>query len=259
MEQSTYAVESRVEASHWWFTERRRLFSRLIAGLHLPADGPILDIGTSTGTNLRMLRDLGFSRVEGVDTSTESVRWCESKGLGHVTLGDVCNLPFEDASFEMVLATDIIEHVDDDATAIREIRRVLKPGGFVLVTVPAFMSLWGLQDDVSHHKRRYLAEQVLSRVTGAGLVVLQSFYFNYLLFVPIWLGRKIIRLFGVKLKSEAEVNTSWLNGIMKLIFRLDVATAPFLKPSFGVSYLVVARPRDSTEDSNAPDQSPVSE
>lgn len=248
MDQSTYAVESRVEATHWWFTERRRLFGRVISGLDLSLDARILDIGTSTGTNLRLLRGLGFTHFEGVDMSSESVRWCESKGLGHVTVGDVCDLPYPDASFDLILATDIIEHVDDDTAALREIQRVIKPDGFVLITVPAFMSLWGLQDDVSQHKRRYRSRQVLARVRGAGLHVVRSFYFNYLLFVPIWLARQIIRLLGLKLQSENEVNASWLNSILKAIFRVDVATAPYLKPPFGVSYLMVARKTRSDND-----------
>lgn len=243
MKESTYAIEAEVEATHWWFTERRRLFGRIISALRLPADAKILDIGTSTGTNLRMLRDMGFSNFEGVDMSQESVRWCDNKGLGHVTLGDVCDLPYADASFDLILATDIIEHVDDDAAALVEIRRVLRRGGFVLVTVPAFASLWGLQDDVSLHKRRYLAREILQRVQQANLQVVRRFYFNYLLFLPIWLGRKFIKLFGVGLKSEAEVNTPFMNAILKGVFRLDVVTAPYVKPPFGVSYLVVGTRR----------------
>lgn len=241
MEQSTYAVESRVEATHWWFTERRRLFGRVLQRLALPSNVRILDIGTSTGTNLRLLRDLGFSNFEGVDMSPESVRWCSSKGLGQVTLGDVCKLPFADETFELVLATDIIEHVDDDFAALREIRRVLKPDGVVLLTVPTFMSLWGLQDDVSHHKRRYRLPQLLKLARRTGLEDIRSFYFNYLLFLPIWSARQIIRLLDLKLKSENEINASWLNGILKLIFRLDVTTAPSVKPPFGVSCMVVAK------------------
>ena len=109
------------------------------------------------GTNLRLLQELGICRTaRGLDLSDDAIRWCAEKGLGTVEKGDVCNLPFGEASFELVLATDIIEHVDDDLQAITEIRRVLAPGGTAIITVPAFQSLWGLQDDVAHHKRRYL-------------------------------------------------------------------------------------------------------
>ncbi len=245
MEQSVYEVESEIEATHWWFTERRRLFANMIDQLKLPRDARILDIGTSTGTNLRMLRELGFTQFEGLDSSPDAIRWCAEKGLGKVTSGDVCALPFPDGRFDLVLATDIIEHVDDDSAALRQIQRVLAPNGKVLITVPAFQSLWGLQDDVSHHKRRYRARQLLERVRGADLRVLRGFYFNYLLFAPIWLARWVIRLSKTKLSSEAQVNSPLINRIMKVIFRIDVGTAPTLHPPFGVSYLILATPNKS--------------
>jgi SAM-dependent methyltransferase len=243
MEISTYAIEAQVEATHWWFTGRRRLLGRMIAAFGLPADARILDIGTSTGTNLRMLRDLGFSRYEGLDMSDEAVRWCADKGYGKVTRGDACALPFPDASFDLVLATDIIEHVDDDVLALGEIRRVLKPGGRVLVTVPAFPILWGLQDEIGHHKRRYRMAELVTRIGQAGLVVHRRFHFNYLLFLPILLARRIIAVFGIRLQNENEVNSPLINRVLSWVFRFDVWTAPKVKPPFGVSCLAVAGPR----------------
>lgn len=244
MEVSTYAIEAEVEASHWWFTERRRLIGRLISGFGLPADARILDIGTSTGTNLRMLRDLGFSRYEGLDMSDEAVRWCADKGYGKVTRGDACALPFPDASFDLILATDIIEHVDDDALALREMRRVLKPDGRVLITVPAFPMLWGIQDEIGHHKRRYRMAELVGRIRDAGLDVHRKFHFNYLLFVPILLARRVIAMFGIELENENQVNSPLINRVLSWVFRFDVWTAPVVKPPFGVSCLAVAVPQD---------------
>lgn len=243
MEISTYAIEAQVEATHWWFTGRRRLLGRMIAAFGLPADARILDIGTSTGTNLRMLRDLGFSRYEGLDMSDEAVRWCADKGYGKVTRGDACALPFPDASFDLVLATDIIEHVDDDVLALDEMRRVLKPDGRVLVTVPAFPILWGLQDEIGHHKRRYRMAELVTRIGQADLVVHRRFHFNYLLFLPILLARRIIAVFGMRLQNENEVNSPLINRVLSWVFRFDVWTAPKVKPPFGVSCLAVAGPR----------------
>jgi SAM-dependent methyltransferase len=243
MEISTYAIEAQVEATHWWFTGRRRLLGRMIAAFGLPADARILDIGTSTGTNLRMLRDLGFSRYEGLDMSDEAVRWCADKGYGKVTRGDACALPFPNANFDLVLATDIIEHVDDDVLALGEIRRVLKPGGRVLVTVPAFPILWGLQDEIGHHKRRYRMAELVTRIGQADLVVHRRFHFNYLLVLPILLARRIIAVFGIRLQNENEVNSPLINRVLSWVFRFDVWTAPKVKPPFGVSCLAVAGPR----------------
>ena len=239
MDTSTYAVEAEVEASHWWFVARRRLFADLIARQRLSADARVLDIGTSTGTNLRMLKDLGFSNRRGLDLSDEAIRWCAEKGLGTVEKGDVCNLPFGEGEFDLVLATDIIEHVDDDVRAITEIRRVLAPGGTAIISVPAFQSLWGLQDEVAHHKRRYLKRDLLESIRRAGLTSKESFYFNYVLFVPIWIARQLIRLLRINLDSENQVNTPALNKLLTWIFMLDVATARVVKPPFGVSVVAV--------------------
>ena len=163
------------------------------------------------------------------------------KGLGQVTNGDICAMPWPDNSFDLVLATDVIEHVDDDATALAEINRVLRPGGVVLVTVPAFQSLWGLQDKVAHHKRRYRMAGLRDRVRGAGLRIERSFYFNYLLFPAIWAARRVLDVVKPKIGSENQINTPVVNAILGVIFRFDVATAPFLRLPFGVSALVRAR------------------
>lgn len=253
MNVSTYEVEAKVEASHWWFVARRRLFARLIAAQKLSTTARVLDVGTSTGTNLRMLRDMGYANRVGLDMSDDAIRWCAEKGLGRVEKGDVCKMPFTDGAFDLVLATDIIEHVDNDLDALAEIRRVLAPGGVALITVPAFQSLWGLQDTVSQHKRRYRRPALLDLIGRAGLQRRHSFYFNYLLFGPIWLARQLIRILNIQLKSENELNSAVVNRLLTWIFTLDVATAAFVRPPFGVSILAVA-----TRNADAPDGTPVS-
>jgi SAM-dependent methyltransferase len=240
MDLAAYAVEAEVEATHWWFVGRRRLFGREIAGLGLSKDAAVLDVGTSTGTNLRMLAELGYRRVVGLDLSDEAIRFCAEKGLGLVRPGDICDLPFEDASLDLVLATDIIEHVEDDGRALSEIARVLVPGGHALITVPAFESLWGLQDEVSHHLRRYRLPSLRGAVRAAGLHPGRCFYFNYLLFGPIWLARQILRVFQIKVSSESQVNTVLLNRLLARIFDFDVRTARWLAPPFGVSIFMLA-------------------
>jgi hypothetical protein len=125
---------------------------------------------------------------------------------------------------------------------LREIRRVLKSDGRVIITVPAFQSLWGVQDEIGQHKRRYRASQVLQRTNAAGLVVSRKFYFNYLLFLPILLVRTIVRKSHAQVRNENEMNSPLINRVLKWIFRFDVSTAPLLHPPFGVSYLVVAGP-----------------
>jgi len=239
MDLAAYRIEAEIEATHWWFVVRRRLFARLIRALDVPRDAPVLDIGTSTGTNLRLLRDLGFHDVRGLDVSPVAARFCAEKGLGAVTVGDAAALPFADAAFPLVPATDMIEHLDDDAAGLAEIRRVLTRGGTALVTVPAFQSLWGLQDDVSHHKRRYGRQELREKLAAAGLRVECLHYFNFLLFAPIWLARQVLRRRPGRVRSENEVNSPALNAILAAVFALDVRLAPVLRPPFGVSLLAV--------------------
>lgn len=241
MEAGTFAVEARIEATHWWFVGRRRLFAREIARACLSRTVRALDVGTSTGTNLRMLRDLGFADVEGLDLSEEAIRYCAEKALGEVHEGDICAMPFPDGSFGLVLATDVIEHVADDRLALAEVARVLKPGGVAIVTVPAFQTLYGLQDRVAQHRRRYLKQDLVEKIRDSGLEIGGVYYFNYLLFVPIWLARRVIDLFGARLDSEAELNSPAVNWILGRIFALDVLSARFLSPPFGVSLFAIAR------------------
>lgn len=240
MDQAAFAAEAKIEATHWWFVERRRLFASLLLRCAVPADATVVDIGTGTGANLRLLRQIGFKNVTGIDPSAEAARWCAEKGLGDVKFGDAKGLPLPDQSVDLVIATDVIEHVEDDQLAVNEIYRILRPGGTVLFTVPAFPSLWGLQDEVSHHYRRYRMGPFLKMLDRADFRVTSKFHFNYILFLPIYLARQLIRVFGIQLNSENEVNSPLLNRLLGLLFRFDVTTAPYLKPPFGVSILALA-------------------
>ena len=241
MDYATYEVESQVEATHWWFVGRRKLFGQIINTFGLLPTAKVLDIGTSTGTNLRMLRDLGYSNVRGLDLHDEAIQWCADKGLGKVDKGDICNIPSPDCVYDLILATDIIEHVDDDVKALIEIERVLKPCARSIITVPAFQSLWGLQDTVSHHKRRYRKKDLIEKLKASGLEVEECFYFNYLLFFPIWIARQIIRVFKINLQSENELNSTLVNYLLVKIFELDINTARRLALPFGVSLLAIVK------------------
>ena len=249
MEVATYLEEDRVEAGHWWFKGRRRLFGEILRQCGIGKSDAILDAGTSSGNNLRLLRDLGFENYRGLEMSAEAIAISDRKGLGPVDRGDICAMPFSEGSFDFILATDIIEHVDDDDRALSELRRVLKPGGRCLITVPAFPSLWGHQDIVSHHKRRYRSAPLLAKVNAAGLRPVTSYHFNYLLFLPIWAARQVMRTVTSTPRNENTLNPWPLNLMLGWIFGFDVATAPRLRPPFGVSLLILCeRPQDGRGD-----------
>jgi SAM-dependent methyltransferase len=240
MHVATFAVEAEVEGSHWWFVGRRRLFAAELERAGVKRTDRVLEIGTGTGANLRMLRRLGFKDVTGVDTSDEAIGYCASKGLGTVHKADICALPVADESVDVVLATDVLEHVNDDALAAREIARVLVPGGKALITVPAFPSLWGLQDRQAFHKRRYRLNPLLTLLRSNGLSPWRYYHFNYLLFVPIYITRRLLDLCKSELKSENQINSQLINRLLRVIFTIDVVTAGVLKPPFGVSIIALA-------------------
>lgn len=243
MDAAAYEIEAAVEEGHWWFVGRRRLFARCIKRLGLSPDAAVMDLGTSTGTNLRMLRDIGMTNVTGLDFSEEAIRFCREKKLGIVHKGDITAIPFADASFDLVLATDIIEHVDDDQKALSELARILRPGGRAIVTVPAFPVLWGMQDDLALHKRRYIMSPLIKKANLAGLDVKQKFYFNYILFLPILVARQILKLLPARVQSENEINTPAINRMLTAIFEMDLRAAPYIHAPFGVSiFLQVERP-----------------
>lgn len=241
MELAVYEHEAAVEETHWWFVGRRKLFRRELAKLGLGPGARVLDIGSGTGANLRLMRQIGMEGVVGLDESETAIRFCAARGLGTVRRGDIRSLPFEEGSFDLVLATDVVEHVVEHAEAVAEIRRVLKPGGHALLTVPAFASLWGLQDVQSHHKRRYRRPEFRRLLENAGLEIRTLYHFNYLLFPAIWAARQAIRALKPKIESENQVNTPAINRVLGWIFALDVSTAPKLRPPFGVSILAVCR------------------
>src|ERR1700753_4181248 len=103
-------------------------------------------------------------------------------------------LPFADSSFDVVCALDILEHLDDDLAAAQELYRVCKPGGSVIVFVPAFNFLWGYNDDYSHHKRRYVKGELIKLLTNAGFALDEAGYFNAVLFAPTLSARPLQRL-----------------------------------------------------------------
>ncbi len=239
MDRSIYDAEAAVEASHWWFEGRRDLFGRILERYAVGRSSHILDAGTGTGANLRMLIERGYTNACGLDFSDDAIRYCAEKGLT-VRQGSLTEMPFEDCSLDFVLATDVIEHIDNDRRALQEIHRVLRPGGRVLITVPAFRSLWGYNDDRAHHRRRYRLPELRERVSESGLVLCEIFYFNYILFLPIWLARTLAYRLAKTAKNESEINSAALNALLLRLFRFDTWTAERMHPPFGVSILALA-------------------
>ena len=242
MQQHTYAIMDRVEDSHWWFVGRRAILESFLEGIvQSPKskiqNARILDVGCGTGANLEMLAR--FGEAEGVDVSDDALEFCRAKGL-KVTKGLAETLPYDDETFDVTTALDVVEHLDDDIAGLREMYRVTKRGGYSLIFVPAFMWLWGVQDDISHHRIRYTKQQIVERLRQAGYSVERATYANWTFFAPILAGRTLMRLTGIKPESENNVNVSALNGVFGKLFSAERFWLRNFNFPFGVSIVVVA-------------------
>ena len=127
----------------------------------------MLDAGCGTGRNLIEFGGLG--EAEGVDFSADAVEFCRRRGIERVQQAVLEQLPFDDGRFDVVIATDVIEHLDDDRRALAELRRVTAPGGRLVVTVPAYTWLWSRHDESMHHRRRYTAGRLSAADERRGL------------------------------------------------------------------------------------------
>jgi SAM-dependent methyltransferase len=240
LERATYEVEARVERDHWWFRGRRRILGRLLARLDLPARARVLDVGCGTGANGPVLAEQGHFAV-GIDASPIPLG-LTPRGHAVRLRGDAAALPFQDGAFDLVVALDVLEHLDDDRAAARELARVLVPGGALVVFVPALRILWGLQDDVSHHRRRYRKRELEDLVSSANLEVVRSTYFNTLLFPPILAARLAMRLRRPPdLQSENQLGGPVTNAILSGIFALEAPLLDRTNLPIGVSLACIAR------------------
>lgn len=243
MENSNYIIESSVQENHWWFLVRREFFRKILLENSFNTSATILDIGTSTGTNLKLLKDLNYENTIGIDYSKVALDFCTSKGFNNLLQANVYNLPLPDASVDLILLTDILEHVND-RQALSEVLRVLKPGGKVLITVPAFQCLWGNHDDASQHLRRYRLPQLKALLKDNGLNLIENNYFNFILFLPILFVRKFIRIFSIPINNDNHINNSLLNKVLYRVFSFDVFLSRKLKPPFGVSIFALVEKKE---------------
>lgn len=247
MQQHTYEIMNRVEDKHWWFVGRRAILESFLEQIRSALSTQhsalkILDVGCGTGANLEMLANFGES--EGVDVSDDALEFCKAKGL-KVHKGLAEELPFADESFDVVTALDVVEHLDDDIGGLKEMNRVMKKSGRALIFVPAFMWLWGVQDDISNHRIRYTKKQIVERLERSGFEIERATYANWTFFAPILAGRTLMKITGIKPESENNVNVSALNGIFGKIFSAEKLWLKNFDFPFGVSIVITAKKKSA--------------
>jgi SAM-dependent methyltransferase len=196
-EQQTFQAEDR----HWWYRGRRIVLERVIDGLSLGPAGAgsdalrILDAGCGSGRNMAELASRGT--VTGIELSPPSVERARARGCGEVVEGSVLEMPFADDSFDLAVSLDVIEHLEDDLGALRELRRVVAPGGALLITVPAYEWLWSGHDVINHHQRRYTRRSLQKVAEQAGWLQTRTSYFNSLL-LPVAILLRVLDRFNRK-------------------------------------------------------------
>ncbi len=181
---------ARAEGAHWYFRSRRRVLGAMIAELG-PA-GPVLDVGCGTGGNAELLAP--WAPLHGVDRSPPAARGSLARGYASAVIADGWRLPFPDGTFPVVTCLDVLEHLRDDVAAAAELRRVCRPGGLVVATVPAFQWLWSAHDVALGHQRRYTRAQVERLFAGAGLRLRRLTYCLLGTFLPAAVVRTAQRL-----------------------------------------------------------------
>lgn len=241
MRNDEYAIMHAQELAHWWFRGRRRLLVDLLRR-HLPVPAGarkplILDFGSGTGGN--SLEYTAFGRVVGIEPDATAVRFARERPGPFYSRALGTALPFGDRTFDAVVASDVLEHIEHDAEAVREIRRVLRPGGVLVFTVPAHPWLWSDHDRALWHHRRYRRPEVVELIERGGLVLPWLSYWNSTLF-PAIAAQRLVRGSRAAPRSDAVVPPSWLNRALFGIVAAEAALLRYVRLPWGVTLTGVA-------------------
>lgn len=246
MERALYDELYHTEENHWWFRGRRSVIRSVLKKIPRSQSQTALDIGCGTGLNTEMLNTLGFS-AEGLESSDDAIYFARLRSPNTtVRKGSFPGVDREEKKYNLITLFDVLEHIEDDAGALRVAQSLLQPGGYVLLTVPAFTFLWTEHDALAHHRRRYRKKDLLEKLRAAGLHVTYVSYFNFFLFFPIALVRVIKKTFRVSSgKSDFALTPSWLNRVLTRIFALEGIFLRMTSFPVGVSIIVLARKDDA--------------
>ena len=228
-----------LEGSYWLFKGRRDMIFRLIKDYDRNVE--ILDAGCSGGALIGFLMDRGFKNIEGVEIDKNAVKICRQKGINNVRIADAEKTGFKDQKFDVIIASDILEHIKDEYKALSEWYRILKPNGKLFIFVPAFKFLWSEHDEINHHYRRYCKSGLCRVLTESGFIIERSSYWNFSLFFPLSLVRLFQKFFlygsrksgdqlyevGLFLNKALEYLLKFENMILSLGINLAVGISVF--------------------------------
>ncbi|HEY1697574.1 MAG TPA: class I SAM-dependent methyltransferase [Polyangiaceae bacterium] len=242
MDPAFYSKLHDVQTRHWWYAARRDLLAEIVRGLGPLPPGTIYDLGCGVGANLPVLQR--FGPTIGVDGAKEAVTFCHERGFAEVHQADLGRLEgLVPGSASLVVLADVLEHLDDERPCLEAVHDLLAEGGALVVTVPAYMFLWGPGDVLVHHKRRY-TERRLREVVAPVFDVEWTSYFNTFLFGATAVARFAERLLDRPGHEAAGVPPGPVNGALRAIFSAERhLLRRHVHLPFGVSILCIARRR----------------
>ncbi len=239
MERVVYDQMAALDQRHWWYVARRKVLTDLIRRrVKPPANARLLEIGCGTGHNLEMLGEFGTVDALEVD---ESARSLAEERLGKAVFSapvpELAGIP--ERQYDVVAAFDVVEHIPDDKAAIDGIARLLKPGGKLVVTVPAHQWMWSAHDVVNHHQRRYSKAGLKRLIEGSPLKLESIGYFNSLLF-PIAIAERLASKLRGKEDADLSLPPAPLNQALERVFAAERALIGRVPLPPGLSLFAVA-------------------
>ena len=245
MSPDAYLEMARTQECHWWFAARRQILRSQLRRLQLPADADILEVGSGTGANVAMLAE--FGRVVGLEMNEGAISLAAVASAG--TQGRVrflhgrCpdDLPAKAGSFDLICLFDVLEHIQDDRETLAALLPLLRPGGRILLTVPAYQWMWSPHDEHLHHHRRYGQGAFQKTCEQAGLRVERISHFNTILFPLACLARAWEIARG-RMSGATRTPHPLLNGLLRRVFAFERYLLRAVSLPFGLSLLAVAMP-----------------
>ena len=229
-----------LEEEHWWFNSRREIVMKLIELIGTEKNANILEVGCSGGPLIISLKNKGFENIYGIDISKEGINLCKKRGLKNVFLTGGEQTKFDDEMFDVVIASDVLEHIKNDSEAVKEWARVLKKTGKLIVFTPAYDFLWSDHDDVNHHYKRYTKNGLVSLLKTTGFEVQRVSYWNFSLFFPAAGIKLLRRILKNKNKGEQLHKTNKItNKLLTNLLHLENFVLGHTNLPFGISVFAV--------------------
>lgn len=242
MQTAEYARNYAFEEHYWWFVGRRKLILQTLLPLvqRLGA-ARLLDIGCGTGYTLSALGE--HTQAFGLDIAGEALGFSKDRGLDRLVQATALDLPFLDDSLDAITALDVLEHLDDDEAALREWHRACRPGGYLVLNVPAIRSLWSGEDHVSQHRRRYTRAELAEKVADAGFAVRRITYANTLLLPAVFGTILYYRLLDRQAlyRSNLRPLPAWLNRLLTAVFSFEASCLTRIDSPIGSSLMCLAQ------------------